>query len=75
MANHGHFHDVQKYTFDQIGDQEFLELNYVEAERIQDSCVLGGVWTQKKDSELGWGISQEAGCGVNYFDWVVFTNK
>ena len=41
LANHGHFHDVQKYTFDQIGDQEFLELNYVEAtERIQDSLAL-----------------------------------
>ena len=60
-ANHGHFHDVQKYTVDQIGDQEFLELNYVEAtERIQDSLAL---WEEcghnQKDSDT-LGISQEA---------------
>ena len=57
-ANHGHYHDVQKYTFDQIGDQEFLELNFVEAtERIQESLIYGkNVDTNQKDLEHNWGI-------------------
>ena len=74
LANHGHFHDVQKYTFDQIGDQEFLELDYSEAtERIQESLNL---WEQcghkpKGFRTPGWGITQEAATAVSsYFDWV-----
>ena len=68
LANHGHFHDVQKYTFDQIGDQEFLELNFAEAtERIQESLNL---WEQcghkpKGFRAPGWGITQEAATAVS----------
>lgn len=44
LANHGHYHNVKKYTKDQIGEQEFLELNFIEAtERIQESL---DVWEQ-----------------------------
>ena len=74
LANHGHFHDVQKYSFDQMGDQEFLELNYTEAtERIQESLAL---WEEcghrpKGFRSPGWGITQEAATAVSsYFDWV-----
>ena len=63
LANHGHYHDVQKYSFDQMGDQEFLELNFAEAtERIQESLSL---WkecghTPKGFRTPGWGITQES---------------
>ena len=74
LAKHGHFHDVQKYSFDQMGDQEFLELNYTEAtERIQESLAL---WEEcghrpKGFRSPGWGITQEAATAVSsYFDWV-----
>ena len=74
LANHGHFHDVQKYTFDQIGDQEFLELDFAEAtERIQDSLSL---WEEcghkpKGFRAPGWGIQQDAAYAVsNYFEWI-----
>jgi len=74
LANHGHFHDTQKYSFEQIGDQEFLELDYSEAtERIQESLNL---WEQcghkpKGFRAPGWGITQDAATAVSgYFDWV-----
>ena len=74
LCNHGHYHDVQKYTFDQMGDQEFLELDFVEAtERIQDSLTL---WEEcghrpKGFRTPGWGITQESATAVSsYFDWV-----
>jgi hypothetical protein len=74
LANHGHYHDVKKYTFDQIGDQEFLELDFVEAtERVQDSL---DVWEQcghtpRGFRSPGWGIQQDGAKAVsNYFEWV-----
>ena len=74
LANHGHYHDVQKYSFDQMGDQEFLELDYTEAtERIQDSMTLWEECGHKQTGfrTPGWGITQEAATAVSsYFDWV-----
>ena len=74
LANHGHYHDVQKYTFDQIGDQEFLELGFVEAtERIQESMNL---WEEcgykpKGFRAPGWGVQQDAAYAISsYFEWV-----
>ena len=74
LANHGHYHDTKKYTFEQIGDQEFLELDFVEAtERIQESLEL---WEQcghkpKGFRAPGWGIQQDAAYAVsNYFEWI-----
>ena len=74
LANHGHYHDVKKYTKDQMGEQEFLELNFAEAtERIQDSLSL---WkecghTPKGFRQPGWGINQESANAVsNYFEWI-----
>ena len=74
LANHGHFHDCKKFSKEQIGEQEFLELNYDEAtERIQESLDL---WAQcghipKGFRSPGWGITQDAATAVSsYFDWV-----
>ena len=71
LCNHGHYHDVKKYTFDQIGEQEFLELNHIEAtERIQDSMAL---WEEcghrpKGFRSPGWGYyTRIRRCGVKLF--------
>jgi peptidoglycan/xylan/chitin deacetylase (PgdA/CDA1 family) len=74
LANHGHYHEVRKYTEEQLGQQEFLELNYQEAfERIQDSI---DTWSScgykpKGFRSPGWGITQEAADAVSpNFQWV-----
>ena len=37
LSSHGHYHKVFKYTFEEIGEQEFLELSYHEAkDRVKD---------------------------------------
>ena len=74
LSNHGHYHDVKKYTKEEIGEQEFLELNKDEAvDRVRDSLDL---WEQcghkpKGFRAPGWGISQEAADVVSEnFEWV-----
>ena len=74
LANHGHYHDVKKYSKDLLGEQEFAELDFIEAtERVQDSL---DIWEQcgykpKGFRSPGWGITQEAADVVSsYFDWV-----
>jgi len=74
LCNHGHYHEVNKIPKDQIGEQEFLELNYQEAfERIQDSI---DTWSEcghkpKGFRSPGWGITQEAADAVSpNFHWV-----
>lgn len=74
LANHGHYHQVSKVPKEQIGEQEFLELNYQEAfERIQDSI---DAWSScgykpKGFRSPGWGMTQEAADAVSpNFHWV-----
>ena len=74
LSNHGHYHHVEKYTKEEIGEQEFLELNKDEAiDRVRDSLNL---WEQcghkpKGFRAPGWGITQEAATAVSsYFEWV-----
>ena len=74
LSNHGHYHHVEKYTKEEIGEQEFLELNKDEAiDRVRDSLNL---WEQcghkpKGFRAPGWGISQEAAEVVSEnFEWV-----
>ena len=74
LCNHGHYHDVKKYSKDLLGEQEFAELNFIEAtERIQESL---NVWKEcghkpKGFRSPGWGITQESADVVSsYFDWV-----
>ena len=74
LSNHGHYHDVKKYTKEQIGEQEYLELNYQEAkDRVKESLSL---WKScghipKGFRSPGWGISQESANAVSeHFEWV-----
>ena len=74
LCNHGHYHEVNKIPKDQIGEQEFLELNYQEAfERIQDSIDTWSSCGHKPKGfrSPGWGITQEAADAVSpNFHWV-----
>ena len=74
LSNHGHYHDVKKYTKEEIGELDFLALNKDEAvDRVRDSLDL---WEQcghkpKGFRAPGWGISQEAADVVSEnFEWV-----
>jgi len=74
LASHGHYHKVFKYTFEEIGEQEFLELSYQEAkERVND--ILNQwfkVGVSPKGFRMpGWGCTQQSADAVSeYFDWV-----
>ena len=74
LASHGHYHKVFKYTFEEIGEQEFLELSYQEAkERVKD--ILNQwfkVGVSPKGFRMpGWGCTQQSAKAVSeYFDWV-----
>jgi hypothetical protein len=74
LASHGHYHKVFKYTFEEIGEQEFLELSYKKAkERVKD--ILNEwfkVGVSPKGFRMpGWGCTQQSADAVSeYFDWV-----
>ena len=74
LANHGHYHDIQKYPKEDFGEQEFVELDFVEAnQRIQDSLEIWEHCGHKPKGfrAPGWGITQGAANAVsNYFEWV-----
>jgi hypothetical protein len=81
LSNHGHFHacenetiKVNKDTYMELGEMEFLELDYGPAvQRIQESLSL---WEQcghrpRGFRAPGWGVNQQSADAISsYFDWV-----
>ena len=68
------YHKVFKYTFEEIGEQEFLELSYHEAkERVKD---IVNEWDMVGVNPSGfrmpgWGCTQVSADAVcEHFDWV-----
>ena len=79
IASHGYYHKVFKYKFEQIGDQEFLELNYQESKdrtkMIFDEWDKVG-YKPKGFRMPGWGCNHESAklIGEN-FKWVAAHNE
>ena len=68
LSNHGHFHDVSPQNKEHIGEQEFLELSYSQAEdRIKQSLSLWEKCGHKPNGfrSPGWGINQESADAVS----------
>jgi len=79
LSSHGHYHKVFKYTFEEIGEQEFLELSYHEAkERVKD---IVNEWDMVGVNPSGfrmpgWGCTQDSADAVcEHFDWVAAHDK
>ena len=74
LSNHGHFHDVSPQNKQHIGEQEFLELSYSQAEdRIKQSLSLWKSCGHIPNGfrSPGWGINQESADVISkHFKWV-----
>tara|TARA_B100000131_G_scaffold315000_1_gene352715 strand:- start:979 stop:1656 length:678 start_codon:yes stop_codon:yes gene_type:complete len=77
ISSHGHFH--QCVFRDDIGEQEFLELNYEGAvARIERSMEVWNAvgYTPKGFRMPGWGCNQESAKAIGeQFDWVAAHDK
>jgi len=74
FCSHGRFHNCKKYPVEQIGEQEFLELDFGEAtercQQIIDDWKKVG-HRPKGFRAPGWGVTQDSANAIsNYFEWV-----
>ena len=74
IGAHGCYHDVQKYSRDTIGEQEFLELDYEESKDRIELMLTDWAMVDCKPRGFrfpGWGCTPESSrAAAEYFDYL-----